>query len=623
MRPVTIDFETHAIGPRPEYPPKPVGVAIMWHGRKPKYMAWGHPTGNNCTRGEAASELAKVWAYPGGVLMHNAKFDLEVAQKEFGLGIPHHDLFHDTLLLAYLSDPHAKSFGLKQLAEDLLKMPPTERDEVRQWIKDAGLCSTLQWGAFIAQAPGDLVGKYAIGDVERTAQLYDVLIKDVLGRGMGEAYDREKKLIPILMRMEQRGIHVTSSLEPDLAKYTAVHKQVDEWIRKRLKAPLLSVDKDVELIDALVRARKVDLQRLGVTKTGEYRTDKLALANALTDDTLNGMLRYRGALSTALRTFMMPWHAAAQASGGRVFVGWNQTRTFERGKPQGTVTGRLSSSPNFQNVPKEFPPIFRHENNDRSLPKCPIELPPLPLVRNYLGPNSDKHVLIDRDYSQQELRILGHFEDGSLKKAYCDDPWLDIHDHAKALIDAAMHCDMPRSYVKTTGFGMLYGMGIARLAASLKIDAQDARALKQAYLNAFPGLRDLQAGLRELAQENKPLRTWGGRRYFCERPQIINGEVRTFEYKMLNVLIQGSAADCTKEAVIRYEETKPKGHHLLLTVHDELLVSCPASEAKKGHEALRRAMESVEFSVPMKTDGSIGLSSWGRMKKFDKKGVLV
>ena len=621
MKPITIDFETHAIGPRPNYPPKPVGVAIMWPGRKPHYHAWGHASNNNCTRGEAAIALTKAWGYEGGILMHNAKFDLEVAQKEFGLSIPHWAKFHDTLLLAYLSDPRLPTFALKPLAEDLLKMPPTEQDEVRQWIKDHGICSTKDWGAFICEAPGDLVGRYAIGDVERTAKLYDLLIKDVCHRKMGEAYDREKKLIPILMRMEQRGIHVTPQLNEDLHKYMKVHTSVDAWIRKRLKAPSLAVDKDAELIEALVKVKKVDLARLGVTKTGEYRTDKLALANALTDDTLNAMLRYRGALSTALRTFMMPWNATAQASGGLVYVGWNQTRTFERGKPQGTVTGRLSSSPNFQNIPKEFPPMFRHQGG-RAYPKCPMELPPLPLVRDYLGPDPG-HVLIDRDYSQQELRILGHFEDGSLKQAYCDEPWLDIHDHAKKLIDRAMGTNVDRKHVKTTGFGMLYGMGIARLAASLKIDSQEARQLKQAYLNAFPGLRELQAGLRELSQNNQPLVTWGGRKYYCERPQIINGEVRTFEYKMLNVLIQGSAADCTKEAVIRYDEIAPKGHHLLLTVHDELLVSCPAREIKKGHQALREAMESVQFDVPMLTEGTAGTTSWGTMQDYDKKGTVV
>lgn len=624
LKPVVIDMETEAIGPRPDYPPKPVGVAVLFPGRKPGYLAWGHPIENNTSYERAREILADACRHPGGLLFHNAKFDLDVLLEHFDLR-PQYG-FHDTLLLAYLHNPHAASFALKPLADALLGMPPEERDAVRDWLRDKGVCRTQQWGAFIAHAPGELVGRYAVGDVVRTAKLFDLLMPDIKRRKMTAAYERELKMVPILIDMEARGIKVSDQLYADCETYGKTRTQVDAWIRRRLKAPGLAIDSNSDLVEALRKAGKVDLSLLGLTGGGEYRSDKVALAKAVNDDVLNAMLRYRGALSTSLRTFMEPWRATAQHSGGLVFVGWNQTRNFERGRPQGTVTGRLSSSPNFQNIPQEFPPLFRHEAGDpklaRSLPKCPLELPPLPKVRSYLAPY-DGEALIDRDYSQQELRILGHFEDGSLKQAYCENPWLDIHDHAKGLIDAALGRSMPRKHVKTTGFGLLYGMGIARLAASLNIDNESARELKRAYLNAFPGLRELMTGLKELAQAGLPLRTRGGRLYHCEPPQIINGEVRTFEYKMLNVLIQGSAADCTKEAVIRYHESAPMGHELLLTVHDELLVSCPAEEVGEGHEALREAMEGVKFDVPMLSEGKVGYDNWGEMRDYDKKGKVL
>lgn len=620
MRPVTIDFETEAIGPRPDYPPKSVGVAILWPGKKPQYFAWGHPTANNCTFGDAHRELMRACRHPGGLLMHNAKFDLDVLWDHFNCE-PQYG-FHDTLLLAYLRNPHAVSFALKPLAADLLKMPPEERDAVRDWLRERDICRTTKWGAFIAQAPGDLVGNYAVGDVVRTAKLFDLLLPDIKRLGMLAAYQRELALVPILIDMEARGIQVSDRLEEDCERYSQTMAQVDSWIRKRVEAPSLNIDSNADLVGALQAAGKVNLALLGMTEHGEYRSDKVALAKAVSDDTLNAMLRYRGALGTSLRTFMEPWRTTAQYSGGRVFVGWNQVRNFEAGKARGTVTGRLSSSPNFQNIPQEFPTLFRHEAGARDLPVCPLELPPLPRVRSYLAPYLGG-ALIDRDYSQQELRILGHYEDGSLKRAYCADPWLDIHDHAKSLIDRALGCNLPRKHVKTTGFGLLYGMGIARLAASLDIDTNVARDLKRAYLNVFPGLRELMTGLRNLAQEDLPLRTWGGRQYFCEPPQIINGEVRTFEYKLLNVLIQGSAADCTKEAVVRYYGSAPVGHKLLLTVHDELLVSCPVDEVPEGHEVLSAAMDGVKFDVPMLSEGKVGYEDWGSMHDYDRKGVLV
>lgn len=622
MNPVTIDFETGAIGPRPDYPPEPVGVAIMWPGRSPHYFAWGHPTGNNCSREQAAAKLRQAAQHPGGVLCHNAKFDLEVLKHSFGISC--YSNFHDTLLLAYLSNPHAPTFALKPLAEKILGMPPEERDAVRDWLKDNGVCSTKQWGAFICEAPGDLVGEYAKGDVVRTYKLWQQLAPEIKRRGMQAAYDRERKLVPILTVMEARGIHVTDRLDEDCDRYDQVRKDVAAWIRKRIKAPGLNIDSNVDLVDALNKAGKVDLSLLGFTADNQYRSDKVALARAINDNVLNSMLRYYGALSTSVRTFMMPWRATAQASGGLVFVGWNQTRSFERGKPQGAVTGRLSSSPNFQNIPTVFPALFKHEVSDPKLakgyPRAPFELPPLPNVRSYLGPDPC-HLLVDRDYSQQELRILAHYEDGSLLQAYRANPWMDVHDLAKEMIDAALGRDIDRKHVKTTGFGLLYGMGVARLAASTGLDTEAARSLKTAYLNAFPGLRGLITGLKSLAQSGKPLRTWGGREYYCEPPQVVNGEVRTFEYKLLNVLIQGSAADCTKEAMIRYHNIRPEGHELLLTVHDELLASVPFDEEEEGHAVMRTAMESSKFDVPMLSDGKTGYDNWGSLQQFDKKGV--
>ena len=129
-----VDFETEAIAPRPDYPPRPVGVAIRRpQDRKSKYYAWGHPIGNNCTEAEALAALREVWESDWFVSMHNAKFDLAVAEEKLGLAVLPWQRVHDTMVLAYLVDPHAKKIGLKELAEERLGVPPTERDAVRDW----------------------------------------------------------------------------------------------------------------------------------------------------------------------------------------------------------------------------------------------------------------------------------------------------------------------------------------------------------------------------------------------------------------------------------------------------------------------------------------------------------
>lgn len=620
--PVVVDFETEAIQQRPNYPPKPVGVAIKWPGQKARYYAFGHPEGNNCIIEEAQTELRKVWRHPGGVLFHNAKFDVDVAETHMGMRKLMWSDIHDTMMEVFLFNPDAKSHGLKQSAEELLGMPPEERDAVRDWLVKEHIVTrqTKDWGAFISKAPGDIVGAYAVGDVVRTEKLHTFLMPKLKKRKMLDALDRERKLMPCLLDMERHGIEVDlARLLADCDKYDRELELLSAWCLKRLKQKI-NLDSGEDLVAALITAEKVDLDLLGKTAKGAWRTDKESLAVAVTDKVLRAALNHRASLQTCLN-FMHTWRSMAVQSGGRIFTTWNQLKQYgAKGAAIGAVTGRLSSSPNFQNIPTEFDPQWHHEK--KGLPKAPLALSPLPLVRSYIT-NSPGRVLIGRDYSQQEIRILAHYEDGLLKDGYLQDNWMDAHATASKEIEEQMAKAFPRYIVKQINLGLIYGMGIDLMAKKAGCSSEEARAAKAAILAIYPGLRDLQNGLRDLAANNLPLRTWGGRQYFCEPPKLINEQLRTFEYKLLNRLVQGSAADCTKEAVIRYYEDKPDDHHLLLTVHDELLASVPEEDLELGMELLKACMESIEFEVPMLSEGEVSKTNWASMKPYDKKGVLV
>lgn len=164
------DYETKAIKYRPEYPPEPVGAAIVIDGVH-EYLAWDHPTNNNIKKTEAKKIIRELFKN-GRPLMHNAAFDIEVAM--FKQGMPFPKQFEDTLFLAYLYDPRATSLSLKPMADMYLDMPPDEQTELRNWIlsnvpgahENKGKNvkhPNLYWAACISEAPGDLVGKYAIG----------------------------------------------------------------------------------------------------------------------------------------------------------------------------------------------------------------------------------------------------------------------------------------------------------------------------------------------------------------------------------------------------------------------------------------------------------------------------
>lgn len=618
MRLLFADFETAGIEPRPQYPPKPVGISLRPVGgygawKAPRYFAFGHPCENNSTEAEA-QKVYRGYLRDGFVpVFHNAAFDLAVAEEWWGVARPAE--FHDTLFLAFLYNPHAPTFSLKPLAEADLGEPPTERDELRDWIVEhvpEAKKKKSTWGAYISLAPGELVGRYANGDVSRTQRLFEKYWRDLMGnqpadiaRKHFEAYNRERELVPVLAGMEAHGIPIrTKFLEKQLPQHQRTLNRVETGILNRLKVAKTKREgfkfTGECLADALERAKKV--KEWIVTKEGYRATNVEDLREVCADTKLVDELEVRYQLATCINTFMTPWLASARENDGKFYARFNQVRQSRDGTgPQvGAVTGRLSMSPNLQNV-------IRSDKDPR-----------VPKLRDYIWSGSRERVLVQRDYSQQELRITGHYEGGPLLRMYLDNPKIDAHDAVRALIRDLIGVDLERRDVKDLNFGLLYGMGAPKLARKLGIPVDEARRLMRAHLNALPGIKKLRQTLEDNARMNVPLYTWGGRRYFCEKPKIRDGRLWSFEYKQLNVLIQGSAADATKQAMINYSKRRWATEcPLLLQVHDELLLTAPTHLHRTIHKELRQAMLDVEFKVPLLSDGKTGRVSWHQMQKVD------
>jgi DNA polymerase-1 len=607
---ITIDFETKKIEDRPKYPPEPVGVAIAVPGSKPIYAAFGHKTGNNCTFEHARDLVRSVYADGRRVLCHNGEFDMEVAQVHMGLPLLSEDRWDDSMLTAYLRDPHSRTLRLKDLAETRLGIVPEERDRLKDWILEnvPGATKTT-WAEHIADAPGTLVGEYAVGDVTRTEELFDVDYAYVQEFGMQAAYEREKKLIPIFLENSQAGVTVDlHRLEKEVPLYEKQMQTVDAWIYKKLGRKDFNIDSTDQLAAALDSSGIVDDDDWLPTPGGKRSTSKASLAHAIKDPVLVGVMLYRGALKTCLNTFMSPWLARARETGGRVNIHWNSTRQDQQNRG-GSRTGRVSSSPNFQN-------IYSDENLEKADKGRLAGWFALPKVRSFIIADTTDDVLLDRDFRQQELRVLAHYEDGAMKQAYLDDPDLDLHDYARDVIEREAGIELKRKATKVIAFGLIYGMGIDKLAASLDVDPDQAKATKQAYLNTFPGIKELMDDLKYRSRTNQFLRTWGGRIYFVEPARILkNGQRKEYGYKLLNYLIQGSSADLTKEALIRYHSAKKEGR-FLLTVHDELMVNAPHGAWKEEMKILRDCMGGLELDVPLYSDGEYGYK-WFDMKECE------
>jgi DNA polymerase I-like protein with 3'-5' exonuclease and polymerase domains len=615
----------------------PVSVSIKRQGEPARSYAWGHLEGNNCTWGEARQALIDAYANPDGILCQNGKFDVDVAEVHMDLPVPPWTDVHDTMFLLFLDDPHQAELGLKPSAERLLGAAPDERDEVVEWlvanqpVPGVKVSKSKQSDhyamKYLPYAPGDLVGTYANGDVDRTEDLFHLLYPKTVERGMLEAYERERRLMPILLRMERRGIPVDlGRLRADVRQLTEWRVKVDDWVIKKLKAPAgINLDSGDQVMAAMLAAGLVDESKALRTATGKFQTNKDALLVAVKDRTLLAMLRYRAALKTCLGTFMGPWLHMAEETGGKIHTTWNQVRSPKGDDTSGARTGRLSATW-FMNMPKPFEKLWVHQKTAETKPddakklvKCPIVgLPDLPECRSYIVPG-DGRVLIDRDYSQQEPRILAHFDGGALMQSYLDDPWIDFHDSARDKL-AAVGKHYERKPVKNTNLGLIYGMGVGKLAMKNDMTVNEAGDLKKAILTLYPGLKDMYKDMKLRARTNTPIRTWGGREIYCEEPRIVDGKLRQFDYKLVNMLIQGSAADCTKEAIIRFDAKCKDDWWLLLNVHDQLTASVPLYDTTEAMGVMRSCMESVEFDVPILSEGSISDTNWAELKDIDKKG---
>jgi DNA polymerase I len=602
MNPAFLDFETYKIEPRPAYPPKPVGLAWLVDDKK------GYEPCRSPSDRIACTKLIRKFERAGHTpVFHNAKFDLDVAEVHLGCTWPAYH--HDTLILAYLLEPRAPTFSLKPLAEKYLGEKPVERDKLRDWIlENVPKATEKTWGAYISEAPFEMVKPYAIGDVVRTQKLFNFFMRQLKKDDrMMKAYTRELRLTRVLVKMERRGVPVAvRRLSRDLKIWKDRKDNLETSLMKTLK--VARADKEEfkwagkNFAEQVVRSKLV--KKLPLTPKGNPSTSTDNLGPLLPPK-FASKLELRSQLQTCISTFAEPWLAQAR-SGGRFYASYNQVRQDYHGDGAmvGTTTGRMSMTPNLQNV-------IRSDKGDE-----------VPQLRSYLIP-APGWIWLKRDYSQQEFRIFAHYEEGELLERYKANPTIDIHVVTASIITERAGIRLERRAAKDINFGVVYGMGKDKMRRKLMVDIITAEKILAAYHRSLPGVKALQKQLKQLAKDGEPIYTWGGRRYYCEPPAEIKhgyrkGQIQTFDYRLLNLLVQGSAADATKEAMVRYDETgwnEDDMGPLELQVHDELDAMAEIAKAQQAMKVLRECMESIELDIPLLSDGFASKISWDDAEK--------
>jgi len=629
---VALDYETEAIGRRPAYPPRPVGAALQFPGeRRGKYY-----TGEEMER-----QVRRAYASGLPILCQHGKFDLDVAEVHHGLPLLPWGRCHDTEYLLFLDDPHAKSLSLKPSAERILGIRPEERDRLREWVVanvPEARRKPSEWGAYICRAPENIVGPYAVGDLTRTKRLFEHLYPSVCARGMRTAYDRERRIMPVFLDAERRGIRADlRGLERDVPVFRAARERVGAWLRKRLGRPGLNLDADAQVAEALDAAGVVT--EWTWTRGGNGRPPQRSVAkrnmplSIFKDQKVAAAYGYYARCGTLLGTFLEPWLELAGSNGGFLRPNWNQVRQAHgNDNLVGTRSGRPScDGPNLLAIVKKWE---NAKGDGYSHPRFLPGLPELALVRKYLLPD-EGGIILHRDVNQQELRVLAHFEGGSLAERYRERPYrdaegsmrFDIHSAVQAGILELTGLHLNRDSMKAVDFGPIYGKGKAALAEEIGVSLAQASAISAARDKLMPGLAGLRREIEAWGRAGKPIITWGGRQYYAEPASYSKkyGRVMDYYYKLLNYIVQPSSADVTKEAVVRYHDHPKRESRFLLTVYDELNASSPSLKGLSARgkrdcvaremAVLRECIETIPISVPMLSDGKIG-PTWGDLEKY-------
>ena len=559
---IVTDFETRGIEARPKYPPKPVSLALKWPDKKDyQLLAWGHGDGtrafgNNCTEKEARAEYKKARDSRYALLFQNGVFDADVAEThwEIPLKTDPKDT-HDTMFLLFLWDPHAPSLALKESAHRLLGIVPEEQDKMYKWIVanvPAAKRKPSTAGAYICEAPYQVVKPYHKGDLTRTLGLFNWLWPRIVDAGMKEAYQREQRLMPILLQNARRGMRVdVDRLQHDLPVLKAGMERVDTWLRKRLGD--INMNSPKQLGEALLD--KGIVTNFKLTPKGQLGVGKKQLTiDLFADKQVYHAMTYKAQMSTCVETFMEPWLGLA-GTGDRIFPVWRQVKSSAGGADAGARSGRIiCSKPNLLNLPKKWKKSaalgYKHPTW--------LKVPELPFVRSYALPDKGKQ-WGRRDLKQQEVMLFSYFEEGPVMQGFLDDYNFDMHEVVRAeverqLQEAGLRNNFDRDSAKGVVFARLYGQGLAGLMALLNLQEDEkhvAQVIQRAVNAAIPSIKELDTALKNIVKAGDPIKTWGGRLYYVEESKYVEKFNRNmdFSYKMLNYLCQGSGADFTKEVI--------------------------------------------------------------------------
>jgi len=564
-----------------------VGVAVAVHDWK-GYYPIAHEGGGNMDKSMVIKWFQDVLNTDAIKIFHNAMYDVCFIR---AAGLKINGMIVDTMIAGSLVDENRFRYDLGSMGRDYLGIGKNEavlKETADLWGVDAK--------SEMYKLPAMYVGEYAEQDAELTLKLWQEMKKQMYHEDVEDIFKLETELFPCLVDMRFLGVRVDTEAAYELKQQLLTEE----------KECLHKVKKETSIDVQIWAARSIEkvFQKLNLPYDLTAKTNSPSFTKNFLQNHPHPMVKLiarareiNKSHTTFIDTILKHQHK------GRIHAEINQIRSDSGG----TVTGRFSyNNPNLQQIPAR--------NKELG-----------PRIRSLFIPEDNCHWGCF-DYSQQEPRLVTHY--ASLDGLYGVDEVLDAYNEGEADFHQIVSdmANIPRSQAKTINLGLFYGMGKNKLQAELGVSKEDAEDLFRTYHDKVPFVKMLMESVMRRAQDKGRVRTLLGRRcrFNLWEPnqfgihKALNHEDalaehgpgirRAFTYKALNRLIQGSAADMTKKAMVDLYKEGITPH---IQVHDELDISI---ESADHADKIKQIMEgAVALEVPNKVDYESG-ANWGNIK---------
>jgi DNA polymerase I-like protein with 3'-5' exonuclease and polymerase domains len=581
------------------------GVSVAFNNES-HYIPLRHPDTTNLDIEQTMGWLQDGMDRAETVVFHNSGYDAGWLQTEDV--IVDASRCDDTQFMGVMLDENEFTYGLEAMCK---REGVPGKDETK--LREAAAAFGIDPKADMWKLPAKFVGEYAAQDAAATLGLREALLPRIVEQRLEEAYRLEMDLMPLTLEMRRRGIRVDeraadraqtmlrsdlSSMLADLGRRTAVRRN-------------LTIDdmNSPKILQQMFDTESVRYPRTPKTNVGSFSAKWMESHEHWLPRAVVQARQLSNMSEKFIGTYLL----------GSVHLGRIHSEIHQlRDDDGGTRTYRLSyANPPLQQIPT------RTEMGR--------------VVRSILIPEPES-LWSAHDYSQQEPRLAVHFADlcgirgsATAVRYYCDDPAADFHQMVSELTG------LPRKQAKIINLGLMYGMGVAKLAVSLGLSVEDAREKIEQYMDRMPWVRGLTDFCAARVQQRGFIRLIDGARSRFDlwepswRDAAVSRPALPYEralaaypdrkikragaHKAMNRLVQGSAARQTKVAM---RDCFRAGYTPLLQLHDEL--DFPIWDPKDATIINQIMIDAIPLRIPMKVDNQFG-HNWGQASEEMPKGV--